>query len=92
MKTLVDDIAVLAVENCLMKNIPELLSSRIVISLDDDKVSAIAAESDEARAERTRTEDEHKVLSKARAMLNKLSQSHPSEVSEPDDLPSPPFQ
>ncbi|EXJ87644.1 hypothetical protein A1O1_04568 [Capronia coronata CBS 617.96] len=80
MKTLVDDIAVLAVERCLLKNIPELLPSRTIISLSDDQISTVAAESDDARAERSRAEKEHRVLTKARAMLRRLDQSHPSEL------------
>ncbi|KAI1617362.1 hypothetical protein EDD36DRAFT_431167 [Exophiala viscosa] len=87
LKTLVDDIAVLAGEKCLLKCISELLTSRIVISLSDVQVSAIAAESDNTRAERARADKEHKVLTKARAILRRLDQSRPGEVSDPDNDP-----
>ncbi|KAI1629090.1 hypothetical protein EDD37DRAFT_603998 [Exophiala viscosa] len=87
LKTLVDDIAVLAGEKCLLKCISELLTSRIVISLSDVQVSAIAAESDNTRAERARADKEHKVLTKARAILRRLDQSRPGEVSDPENDP-----
>lgn len=87
MKTLVDDIAVLAVEKCLLKSIPELLTSRIVISLGDVQVSVIAAENDNARAERALADKEHKVLTQARAILRRLDQSRSGENSVPENVP-----
>lgn len=79
MKVLVDEIAVLAIEECLLKGVPKLLSPSIVISLDDETVFAIAAESEDAGAERARAEAEIEVLTKARAMLTRLNQTHPRE-------------
>lgn len=69
-------------EKCLLKAIPELLTSRVVISFSDDQVSDLAAESEEARTERTRVGKEYTILSKARTMLRRLYQSHPSNSPE----------
>ncbi|KAK5202298.1 hypothetical protein LTR96_011675 [Exophiala xenobiotica] len=88
MKALIDDIAILAVEKCLLKKIPELLSSRVVISLSEDEISALAAESDGAQAERSRAETERKILTKARTMLRRLDQSRPSGISGLKDVRS----
>jgi hypothetical protein len=72
MKTVVDNFSVLAVEKCLMKRLPDLLSPRTIMTLDDEKVTLIAAESEESRFERSRATDKLKVLESALVVLRSL--------------------
>ena len=88
MKALVDGGAVLAVEGCLLKGVPKLLSPSIVSSLDDEAIFAIAAESEDAQAERARVEVEFRVLTMARSMPTRLTQTHPRESHDIRSLDS----
>ena len=55
MKVLVDNFAVLAVENCLLQHLPGILSSEVIMGLSDLTVEAIAAESDDVQKDRSET-------------------------------------
>jgi hypothetical protein len=72
MKTMVDNFSVLAVEKCLMKRLPDLLSPKTIMTLDDATVTLIAAESEESRFERSRAADKLKVLESALVVLRSL--------------------
>lgn len=72
MKTLVDDLSVLAVEKGLLKPLPDLLSPQTVISLDDTTVAKIAAETEESRLERLHAEEKLKVLEHSLKVLRSL--------------------
>jgi hypothetical protein len=72
MKTMVDDFSVLAVEKCLMKRLPDLLSPKTVMTLDDATVTQIAAESEESKIERSGATDKLKVLESALVVLRSL--------------------
>ncbi len=72
MKTLVDNFSVLAVEKCLVKQLPDLLSPKTVTSLDDATVTNIAAETEESRLERSRATHKLKVLEQALEVLRSL--------------------
>jgi len=75
MKTLIDDFSVLAVEKCLLQQLPELFSPKTVISLDDTLTARVAAETDESRAERSETVQKLRVLETALVVLRSLAQS-----------------
>ena len=47
MKVLIDNFSVLAVENCMLQDLANILSPGIVMKLNDDQTTAIAAESKE---------------------------------------------
>jgi hypothetical protein len=44
---------VLAIENCLLKNLSAIFSPTLTANMDDEQLFAIAAESEEIRLERT---------------------------------------
>jgi hypothetical protein len=44
---------VLAIENCLLKNLSAIFSPTLTANMDDEQLFAIAAESEEIRSERT---------------------------------------
>ncbi|CAG9983838.1 unnamed protein product [Clonostachys byssicola] len=52
-KKFIDDISMLAVEQCLIKKLPSLFPSEIILELQDDEVAQIATESDALSLERT---------------------------------------
>jgi hypothetical protein len=72
MKTLVDDFSVLAVEKCLLKRLPDVLSPKTAGSLDDVTVSQIAAETEESRLERSHATHKLSILEWALVVLRSL--------------------
>ena len=57
MKVLVDNVAVQAIEACLMARLPELISPASVMQMDDEIIRRIAAESEESQELRRRSLD-----------------------------------
>jgi hypothetical protein len=55
MKMVVDNIAVLGIEFCLVEKLSEMLSSEVVMNLDDAVVQEIAGEEEDSQKERART-------------------------------------
>ncbi|KAJ4301309.1 hypothetical protein N0V90_003400 [Kalmusia sp. IMI 367209] len=49
----ISNVTVLAIENCLITDLPSLLSPDLVLNMDEEKLHIIAAESDDIRTERT---------------------------------------
>lgn len=75
MKTFLDDIAILAVERCILKKIPELLTPKSIVSLNDGQISGIASETENSRNERTQSYRKLKVLTDAYRILQDLYRS-----------------
>lgn len=75
MKTPIDDFSVLAVEKCLLQQLPEIFSLKTVISLDDTLTARVATETDESRSERVETVQKLRVLETALIVLRRLAQS-----------------
>ena len=73
MKVLVDNFSVLAVENCMLSDLAHILSPDVVMKLNDDSVSAIAAESEDSMLERQRSTEKLKTLQEGLVTLNHLS-------------------
>ena len=49
MKVLVDNVAVQAIEACLMTHLPDIISPASVMQMDEETIRRIAAESDESQ-------------------------------------------
>ena len=62
MKKVIDDFSVLAVEACLIQKLPTLFCPEDVLDIDDAMVAALAAEDQEASAERAQCNEKLKVL------------------------------
>ncbi|KAL8832877.1 MAG: hypothetical protein Q9170_004697 [Blastenia crenularia] len=73
MKVLVDNFSVLAVEKCMLSDLADILSPDTVMKLDDEMVSAIAAESEESKLERQRTSTALKNLEEGLVSLNRFN-------------------
>jgi hypothetical protein len=65
----INNIAVLAVENCLIKNLPAIFSPTLTADMDDEQLRAIASESEEIRSERASLEQKLSVLESGKHVL-----------------------
>ncbi|KAK3175407.1 hypothetical protein K4F52_010291 [Lecanicillium sp. MT-2017a] len=88
-KKFVDDISVLAVENCEINKLTSLFHAEVVLDLDDDEVIRLAQESDDAADRRSRCIEKLAVLEAGKDDLKRL-EAHRSlitgpRISEPDD-------
>jgi hypothetical protein len=54
MKVVVDNFAILGIEFCLMQRLSDMLSTDVIMSLDDKIVQEIAAERPDSQVERAR--------------------------------------
>ena len=74
MKVLVDDIAVLAMEYCLMDGLSEVFCPATVMEMDDSMVNSIATESHSSQIERARVIEKLQSLEAGLHTLNRLDQ------------------
>lgn len=81
LKKVVDDISVLAVEECLIQQLPTLFMPEAVFNMDDDIIRGIAAESEESAAERERSTVRLRVLEMGLRDLSRLN-NHPRKPGE----------
>jgi hypothetical protein len=65
----INNIAVLAVENCLIKNLPAIFSPSLTANMDDEQLRAIASESEETRSERASLKQKLGVLESGKQVL-----------------------
>lgn len=86
-----DDFSVLAVENCLLEPIALIFCSRVVTTLPDPTVEAIAAEDESSRVERKRLEKKISTLKTCLHHLHRFDRrTIPGKSPESDaDFPSP---
>ena len=61
-KTLIDDLSVLAQERCLLQQLPDMFSPKFVVGLGDATMEKVAAETDDSKQDRLKTEEKLKVL------------------------------
>ncbi|OOQ83643.1 dynamin family protein [Penicillium brasilianum] len=81
--TFVQNVAILAIENCLLFPLEDIFSPQTVVSMDDQQVQKVAAEPSETQRERARLNEE---LEKLRLGRETLEAYRPNEIS----LPKPP--
>ena len=70
--TFVDNFAALTVESCLLKDLPNILSLKIIDTLDDSTIQEIAAETIESQGERARLIEKLENLKFALTALHRL--------------------
>jgi hypothetical protein len=73
MKVLVDNFAVLAVEYCLVDGLSGIFAPDAVMTLDDNLVNEIAAETEDSQTERERATKKLTSLEAGLRTLNRLS-------------------
>jgi hypothetical protein len=62
LKKVIDDISVLAIEECFIQKLPTLFSPEDVLDIEDGVIAALAAEDADAAAERERCSEKLRVL------------------------------
>ena len=70
---LVDNVAVLGIEQCLLSGLADIFSPNVVMTMDDDVLREIAAEPDGVQAERKRFTDELGALEIGEKTLSRLN-------------------
>ncbi|KAI0544734.1 P-loop containing nucleoside triphosphate hydrolase protein [Xylaria curta] len=62
LRRIIDDVSIEVIERKLMASLPSILSPTVVFDMSDDLVTAIAGESNESRAKRTKLANQVEVL------------------------------
>ena len=71
-----DDISVLAVENCIIRELPTLFEPQMVYDLTNDDVLRLATESEQTRVEREQCAEKVSALEAALSDLRRLDKHH----------------
>ena len=64
LRTFTDNLINLAVESCLIQDLPSIFTPRHVNNMDDDKLAELAAESEELRNSRSQLQEDIELLKK----------------------------
>lgn len=75
LKKFVDDVSVLAIEQCFLAKLSGIFSTDVVCDLSDDDLRRLVGESAGIGKERSRLTEKLRVLEEGLLQLNKLSQS-----------------
>lgn len=65
----INNTAVLAIENCLVKDLSAIFSPTLTADMDDEQLQAIAAESEDVRFERDALQKKLEVLQSGKRIL-----------------------
>ncbi|KAI0026161.1 hypothetical protein F4780DRAFT_11423 [Xylariomycetidae sp. FL0641] len=71
LRTFADNIIVLAVENCLVTEIPSIFTTEMVCQMSSEEVKRLGAEAPEIQVERTEVQAEYDALRKGLTLCNK---------------------
>ncbi|KAK0954529.1 hypothetical protein LTR91_022650 [Friedmanniomyces endolithicus] len=86
MKMLVDNIAVLGIESCLLEGLKDALTAQTVMGLEEGTVQKIAAENQDSVTERTRTQEKLQILEDGLHTLNRYRRSKHQGIELPSGL------
>ena len=69
--------SVLAIEHCVIQRLPDIFSTEVILDLTAEDVTRLAAESEEAAAERKRLAEKLEILEIGLRELKRLDKHHP---------------
>jgi hypothetical protein len=69
----IDNVAILAIENCLLRPLEQIFSNQVINSMDDEEIEKLAGESQEVKEERERLSRELKKLETGMRTLSTFS-------------------
>ncbi|KAI0852872.1 P-loop containing nucleoside triphosphate hydrolase protein [Daldinia vernicosa] len=88
LRTFVDNVIILAVENCLIRDLPSIFTTTRVNKMEDDELERLASESPEVQTERKELRAEYEALKKGLQICNKFKERKampvPSILVEPE--------
>lgn len=67
----VDNVEALAVENCLVQSLDEIISARTIVNMDEEELNKFGAESEESQQERRRAEEKIEILKRGLDICNR---------------------
>lgn len=73
LNTFIDNVSVLAIENCLIGKVSELFKSSKILKLSHEEISRLAGETAESSVERKRLLEKHEILNAGLQDLKSLS-------------------
>lgn len=71
LRTFTDNVVILAIENCLVRDLPNLFTTRVVNRMQQAELKQLASESPDIRQERTEVQAEYDALKKGLEACNK---------------------
>lgn len=91
LRTFTDNVIILAIENCLIQEVPSIFTTEMVNQMDDVELDRLASESEDVREERAQLQKEHDALKEGLKSCNRYRErgvpcklsSHSSHVSSP---------
>ncbi|KAI0379189.1 P-loop containing nucleoside triphosphate hydrolase protein [Hypomontagnella monticulosa] len=87
LRTFTDNVIVLAIENCLIRELPSIFTTDKVNEMEDDELERLASDSPEIQAERDELQAEHDALKKGLQICNKFKERKTmSFLAEPDSV------
>ncbi|KAJ6052707.1 hypothetical protein N7499_003843 [Penicillium canescens] len=81
--TFIDNIAILAIENCLLRPLEHIFTGQSIIGMEDAQIRSIAAEPPNVELDRKRLNEELNKLNAGRQTLSAFSTDGPSMPSRP---------
>lgn len=77
MNRFIDDVSVLAIEDCLIRKVSKLFRSTEVLTLSNEDISRLAGETKKCSLERKRLEEKHRILDTGLRGLKGLQSQRP---------------
>ncbi|RYP79473.1 hypothetical protein DL770_006654 [Monosporascus sp. CRB-9-2] len=81
LRTFTDNVIVLAIENCLVRDLPSVFTTRTVSCMEPAKLEKLASESPEIQQERTELQEEIDALTKGLESCNKYRDRPMTSIS-----------
>ncbi|KAM0807103.1 putative GED domain-containing protein [Seiridium cardinale] len=84
LRTFTENMVILAIENCLIEDLPHLFTSEKVNQMENEELEQLAAETEELRLERAQVKEEHDSLKKGLEFCSKYRKREASLFAELD--------